>query len=56
MGRAWSSPGLQLLHTLVDGMALLAFMKCTLQWSASVVHAELEVLYESMHRPDPDGL
>jgi len=37
-------------------MALLAFMECILQQTASVMHAELQVLYESMHCPDPNGL
>lgn len=37
-----------------DGVVLLAFMECTLQRSASVVHAELEVLYESRWSPVQD--
>lgn len=35
---------------------LLAFIECIMQQNASVMRAELRVLYESMQCPDPNGL
>lgn len=60
MGREGGIEGMESIWiatpTYTGGWNGIAGVDCILQQGASVMHAELQVLYESMHCPDPNGL